>query len=124
MTYHKETIMATIINLTPHPVNLLVQGASTTFPSEGVARAAQVDETVGTIDIDSAALPQVDIVRSTFGEPEGLPEPTPGTYYVVSLLTASAAKAVGRTTSDLLMPAGIVRDAEGRIMGCSKFSQL
>jgi len=114
----------TIHNLTPYDVNFTVGGASITFPSEGVARAAQTDETVGIITLDSAALPQVEIVKSTFGQPEGLPEPSEGTYYIVSLLTATAAKASGRTTSDLLMPAGIVRDAEGRIIGCSKFSQL
>ena len=40
------------------------------------------------------------------------------TTYVVSLLTAQAAKAGGRLTDDLLVVGETVRDADGKIIGC------
>lgn len=112
--------MARIVNLTPHPVVLMSKDGSTvlaTFPSEGLARVAQSDELVEKIDVDGI---EVDIVRSTFGELNGLPKPRDDVRYVVSLAAAQAAEALGRT--DVLVPSGPVRDSKGAIVGCTQFA--
>lgn len=108
--------MAIIKNLTPHTVNIVAEdGSIVMFPSEGIARASQVAEHVGELD-------GIELVSMKFGEPEDLPEYTEGTYYVVSIITANAAKAVGRRVDDLLITADPVRDADGRIIGCKRFA--
>ena len=111
--------MITIRNLTPHTVNVVDENGITVMelPSEGNARATQSAITVGIIE-------GVEIVRMAFGEPAGLPDPEKGVFLVVSRITAEAAKAFGRTTNDLLLTADPVRDGEGRIIGCRRFSIL
>jgi hypothetical protein len=52
--------------------------------------------------------------RTVFGDPQGLPEFVAGTWYIVSQIVKSALP--GRT--DLLVPAEVVRDASGNIIGC------
>ena len=110
-------IMATnITNLTPHAITIIKDGAVVAvFPSEGVARASQQTECVGEIE-------GIELVTMKFGEPEDLPDPVEGVYYVVSIITANAAKAAGRRTDDLLITADPVRDDDGRIIGCERFA--
>lgn len=127
----------TIINLTPHNVNLystdsctevqqgsykslvLKEGASplATFPSQGVARATASKAVVDQLEIAGQV---VAVNATTYGEPEGLPEPQAGTYYIVSALTAQAAK----DRTDLLIVDGTVRDADNRICGCTAFGRV
>lgn len=109
--------MAKIVNLTPHVVSIVNEDGTVraTLPSEGVARASQTAERVGELD-------GIELVSMKFGEPEDLPEFKEGTYYVVSIITANAAKAVGRRVDDLLITSDPVRDADGRIVGCKRFA--
>ena len=109
--------MARIINLTPHTINICAEDGTIvkSFVSEGVARAKQVAEVVGNLD-------GVELVSMKFGEPEDLPDYAEGIYYVVSIITANAAKAVGRRVDDLLITADPMRDADGRIIGCKRFA--
>ncbi len=137
-----------LINLTPHPVVILtlVEGGEVrgyignpTMPTEGrfrviatlppsgkVARATQNDIETGYVPVgDDFGEPyRVIVVRSTYGAPTDLPEPKDGVMLVVSIITAQAAKAAGRSTSDLLITADTVRDETGKIIGCQKFSTL
>lgn len=107
-----------IINLTPHTVNVVRNGEPIAeFISNGIARASQITEKVGSID-------GVDLFAIRYGDPVDLPEPSDDVFLIVSRLTAEAAKAAGRTTDDLLLTANPVRDAEGRIIGCEGFNQL
>lgn len=106
-----------IINLTPHVITVFNGDNTVEFPSKGIARAEQ--ELVQTDSINGIPLFQI-----TFGAPVDLPEPQEGTFYVVSAITAQAAQKVGRITSDLLLPAKLVRDESGRIVGCEGFSTL
>jgi NAD(P)H-dependent flavin oxidoreductase YrpB (nitropropane dioxygenase family) len=112
-----------VINLTPHEVKLMDDDGNVvaSLPSEGVARARQTDEVVGEVEIEGFTVP---VVKTTFGEPEDLPEPTEGVVYVVSVVTANAARAIGRTTDDLLITSGPVRDADGRIIGCRQLAHI
>lgn len=125
--------MATIINMTPHSVTLyslndceevtkgnytslvLKEGATplATYPSQGVARATSSRELVYTID-------SIPVYTTTYGEPEGLPEPAPNTYIIVSALTAQSAP----ERHDLLIVDGAVRDADGKVVGCTAFGRI
>lgn len=132
-----------IINLTPHPVIVLrddPDGSVTGFtgvgpaakegkfalvaeykPNGKVARAAQKDEPVGELEINGVSVP---LITTIFGEPTDLPSPEGGVCYVVSIVTAQAAKASGRTTRDLLITSDPVRDAAGRFVGVRKFALI
>lgn len=108
-TRREPVTMYKFINLTPHTVQLVKEDGTVAaeYASQGEAR---VTETLtGTTRIGGVP---VSTVR--YGEPKGLPEPVPGTYLIVSRVTAQAA--AGR--HDLLFPAREVRDAVGRIVGC------
>jgi len=110
--------MVKIVNLTPHTLNILDEnGTEYSFPSDGIARAAQSSTVVGTLN-------GIEVVKTTFGAPEGLPDPEEGVFIVVSLATANAAKAAGRTVDDLLLTSDPVRDADGRIIGCRRFARI
>lgn len=111
--------MKKIRNLTPHAIFIVDEdgNALTVFESEGIARAEQKDEPAGELN-------GIPLVKSAFGEPIDLPEPAADTYLIVSLATANAAKATGRTTKDLLLTSGVVRDEQGRIIGCKAFAVI
>lgn len=128
----------TIKNLTPHNIVLYDEQDCTPFKcgsytprsgarplavlaSEGIARAATSEKPVGSVKFDGLSVP---VVRTEYGQPVGLPEPEKGVFYVVSALTAQAAARAGRTTSDLLLIAHTVRDADGNILGCTRFATL
>ena len=107
-----------IINLTPHTVNIIKDGKVTaTYPSEGIARAEQVDKKIGSIN-------DIPIYSTTFGTVTGLPRPTPYAFYIVSLATVQAAQKNGRTTGDLLITSHPVRNEDGVIIGCEAFAQI
>ena len=109
--------MAIIRNLTPHTIDIIDEDGNikASYPSEGVARATQTTTVVGEIN-------GVELVSMTYGEPEGLPEPEDDEYFIVSILTANAAKAAGYDISHLLLTNDPVRDDQGRIIGCRKFA--
>ena len=109
--------MRTIRNLTPHEVTIIADNGVVvaSFPSMGVARAKQNAETVGFID-------GIELVSMRFGDPEDLPEYNEDVYNVVSIITANAAKASGRRVDDLLITCDPVRNKEGQIIGCRRFS--
>lgn len=110
--------MASIVNLTPHTASVIGTDGEVvaSFPSEGIARAAQTDVKVGEIN-------GVPIVKTTFGEVVDLPAPVEGVFLIVSIITLNAAKAGGRPTDDLLITSGLVRDESGRIVGCKALGQ-
>lgn len=95
------------VNLTPHEVNIV--GGPTFRPSGSVARCSTV--TVAKYECDGVTVAVRDI-----GPLEGLPDPQPGTMYIVSAMAREAAEAMGRT--DCVSPGLPVRDLAGRIIGC------
>ncbi|MCB9834401.1 hypothetical protein H6792_00005, partial [Candidatus Nomurabacteria bacterium] len=84
-----------LINLTPHAVNIVSDEGEllVSFPSVGVARAAQVDSPSGSLTVGEVEIP---IVRTVFGEVVDLPEHSGDDGYIVSIITAQAAQAAGR----------------------------
>jgi len=102
-----------LINLTPHEIRLWVQqpeGLLLIPPARQAARVAVRRESVGHIDAAGMSIP---LARTIYGEIEGLPDPKPGTLYIVSSLVAAAA----RERDDLLIPDELVRDEQGRVIG-------
>jgi hypothetical protein len=108
-----------LINLTPHPVNLLLGERVVTVPPEGVV--ARVREEIlpdtGIVTDDGVEIP---VVRKVLREVTGLPEPSDGVAFVVSLAVAQAA----REREDLLVTDDFIRDEEGRIIGARRLSRL
>ena len=111
-----------IINLTPHDIRIYdAEGKNViaTFPASGtVARVKSSTEIVGEVN-------GIEIACTTFGEIEGLPDPQPGTKYIVSLLVLQAAAGkrddlIGPDTG----PGSAVRDESGQIIGVRRFQIL
>jgi len=102
-----------IRNFTPHPINILdVENNTTrTIESAGQIRLSMDTEIIGDID-------GITTTRTIFGDPEGLPEQVDGTWLIVSQLVKSA---VGR--GDMLVPADVVRNSQGQIIGCRSLGQ-
>lgn len=71
-----------IVNCTPHDIMLLVgpaeDGRQVTLPKSGILPR------VATIETEGDEIGGFPAVMQMFGEVEGLPEPIPGTYYLVS----------------------------------------
>ena len=109
----------TIRNLTPHLITMVNAEGKVlrTFPSEGIARATQSNIQVGDLD-------GIPVMETSFGKTIDLPEFQEDTFLIVSVITANAAKANGRTTCDLLLTTDTVRDESGRIVGCRAFARI
>ena len=86
----------TIINLTPHPINLRVDGIETIFPKTDMI--ARVDSLSVETDLVIAGA-KVSITQ--FGDVTGLPSQKEGTFLIVSGLVLSALKG---TRSDCIAP--------------------
>lgn len=99
-----------IFNYTPHRIDILNSNGEVirTFPATGLIRLKASTVSAG------YAIDGISITTTQFGEPEGLPEPMEGIYYIVSQLVKSALP----HRKDLLVPADVVRDANGNILGC------
>ena len=96
-----------IVNLTPHAITIIGKTPITIPPSDTVARCAVTRHQVGSVN-------GIPVNRSVFGTVEGLPDPQPDTYYIVSAVVAQACP----DRNDLLIPDDTVRDEQGRIIGC------
>ncbi len=99
-----------ILNFTPHAVNLITAEKTMTFEPKGLVR-------LKALTVSAGQLGEVPLTKTEFGEPEGLPEFKEGTYYIVSQLVKSALP----NRPDLLVPAELVRDEQGAIVGCKSF---
>jgi hypothetical protein len=110
------------VNLTPHPVTIFGDDDTevTTIPTSGmVARLTETATETETGSIDGIAS-----VAVTLGAVDGLPDPTDGVIYIVSMPLLMGMRASGNTRMDVRYPYGQVRDAEGRIMGCRSLGDI
>lgn len=113
-----------IINCTPHTINLVSGEAEWAFPPSGhVARCAMTRTQTdglwsgGEHVADRNVIP---VNRVGYGPVEGLPDPSPGTVYLVSSLVAQAVP----DRLDVLVPDDTIRDETGRIVGCRAFAKI
>lgn len=111
----KISIM-TVINMTPHAVTIVNQDGQiikSYEKGEGLIRLA-----VKTV-ADAPLADGTPTSKTVYGEPQGLPEYQDGTYYIVSQLVKNALP----ERSDLLVPAEVVRDENGNIVGCKSLGR-
>jgi len=105
-------------NLTPHAIRVCRPDGSLIVeipPSGHVVRVKtelRRDGAIGPVWMWREAM--VDLVD--------LPPPSPGIIYIVSKIVAVFARALGR--SDLVVPGPLIRDSEGRVIGCVGLSRV
>ncbi len=85
-----------LVNLTPHEVVVEVDGIRISFPSEGNARVVVRQSPYKTVCVDECdgrTVANIPLYLNLYGSVEGLPDPQPGTLYIVSLMVINALKA-------------------------------
>lgn len=103
-----------IINLTPHDIHICnADGVVTrTIPRSGSQARCAVS------NVDAGSADGIPLVFTQFGHVSGLPETQSETLYLVSLLVRQAFPA----RTDIASPGEMVRDAEGKIIGCKNLT--
>lgn len=97
-----------IVNCTPHAINLIKGGSTTTFEPSGIIPR-----------VSSTEVPVDDIfVKNIMGEVEGLPEEKENTLYIVSAMVFSATN-----RKDVIAPntSKAIRNELGHIIGVPNF---
>jgi hypothetical protein len=106
-----------IVNLCPHEIELRVGAGVVRIPSTGLARCAEEREQLGLGTVGDALVP---LVRCRYGEVTGLPDPRPGTLFVVSHLVAQQVP----DRDDLVVPDLLVRDDRGVVVAARALARL
>lgn len=105
-----------VVNKTPHPVHIV--DASGKVLRTYVKGGDPIRLAVQTVSGDP--LPDgTPTSRTVFGDPVGLPDYSAGTFYIVSQLVKNALP----HRSDLLVPAQVLRDDQGNILGCQSLGR-
>lgn len=99
----------TILNLTPHKINIFDEEKSPiiSLESNGVARCT-------TTKVKEAEVNGIPVFRTEYGAIIGLPEQRDGVTIIVSLLVRQAAP----ERDDLVSPGELLRDEKGQPVGC------
>src|SRR5690606_27147397 len=107
--------MAKFINLTPHAVHVLDDHNNVvlTVPA-GETPLRLAEQVTPLTEVDG-----VPIVAKSLGGVDRLPPQQDGVYYIVSLATAQAVR-----RPDFLVPDDLVRDDQGRVIGCRRFAVI
>ncbi len=106
-----------VVNLTPHPVVLVGEGEPITIPGSNPKRLAPAYEYREDIDTNFGPVPLFDQLALHAVE---LPAERSGTLLVVSLLVAL----LHRDREDLVVPADLVRDRQGAVIGCKGLARV
>ena len=113
-------------NLTPHEIVILDDQNDILLrvpPSGMIAKVDVTEELVAEIN-------DIPVYKVCYGNIQGLPEPEPGTVYIVSIVVLSALKEKGIERKDVVAPNtnpskhGAVRDSKGQIIGVRSFITL
>lgn len=121
----------TLVNLTPHPMNIYpldtperirwgtVTPIAVIHPSTDHEPARLGQRPLATEDI-GIGFPVHRVAFGPYpGQPNLLPRPVPGTWYIVSTLVALAHP----HRPDLLVPFGTIRDLDGNVIGSTGFAR-
>jgi len=101
-----------IINKTPHPVNVITDKGTITFPkAEDPIRLSSEAER-------NALIEGIPVFSVTYGS-GNMPEMADGVIYIVSALVRSTYP----DRTDLVVPHDVVRDENGNIIGCKGFAK-
>jgi hypothetical protein len=101
--------MTKIINLTPHTINVV--GKADFSPSGIVARVATTSTVAKTVN-------GINVLKTVFGDVVDLPAPSDDTLFIVSRLVKNAVP----NRNDVVTPGILVRDADGKPIGCDGLS--
>ena len=103
-----------ILNVTPHTVTLFRKKKKPlVFPRAGApVRVSSRIERVGHLN-------GIPLTKLVYDKPEGLPEEQDNVFYIVSTVV----KAALPDRRDLLVPAEMVRDSDGKKIGCQSFDR-
>jgi hypothetical protein len=104
-----------MINMTPHAVTIVDNEGNVvkTIPPSGQLIRLKA-ATMRMENRYNIYFPEIPFSRTVFSSPEGLQEYDVKKFYIVSQLVKSALP----DRDDLLVPAEVVRDSEGNIIGC------
>ncbi|MER5182585.1 hypothetical protein ABT009_30250 [Streptomyces sp. NPDC002896] len=109
----RPSLTGCLVNLTPHPIRVLTPDGELFVAGPPARRTEHVREE-SRLEVNGRPVP---VLRLGYGAVLDLPEPEPGTWYVVSRVVADALPERG----DLLVPAQLIRDADGNPVGCRAF---
>ncbi len=101
-----------IKNCTPHPIVVRTNGIETVFQPSGIIPR------VGTIETPVEGIEGIPCVTQIMGQVQGLPDPEPGVFLLVSAIVLGACDRL-----DLLAPdtgKGAIRDEQGRILAVTR----
>ena len=99
-----------IINLTPHNINIVDDKGTPLRVFEPSGTVARVNER----RMSRGFLDDIRLYAKSYGEVENLPDPIPGTVFIVSNIVMEAEQ----NRTDLVCPDEFTRDQEGKIIGC------
>lgn len=130
MFYRKVDSMR-LVNLTPHPIVLRSATLGTRYtiaPTLPTPRAGEVRDRTDEINVE--VLPTDDkpagfqfpvtVNNLRLGRVENLPDPRPGVLLIVSRVIAEALP----DRTDLVIPDEMIRDDQGRIVGCRALARV
>lgn len=120
------TFKKKLINLTPHPFNLYKdEGDSKPALSlqacQEPPRIEEKSSVERTIEVDGVKIP---VYKKRVSEVQGMPEPQADVRYIVPRIVAQKVKQTQFHRNDLLVPNDLVRDEEGKIIGCRSLAKL
>lgn len=100
--------MATLVNLTPHILNIIAADGSTVDipPSGNIARVGSISSIVATVN-------GININRQTFGKIMDLPDPQDDVVYIVSRMVKDRVP----DRDDVVVPGVPFRDTDGKVIG-------
>ena len=103
----------TLINTTPHPVHILDRDGELVLTIPAAPQPLRLEEQVEPWG-DLAGIP---LVRKSLAASAIFGEPREGVFYIVPLAMAQVYR-----RPDLLVPDDLVRDEQGRVIGCRRFA--
>lgn len=106
-----------IVNLTPHTLNIFDEDGNEVMTIEPSGQIARLKTWKHRAELDFYSGP-VPLYVTRVDEPEGLPEWRSGTIFVVSGVFRAACP-----RPDLWQPGELLRDEQGRPIGCIGLSQ-
>jgi len=95
-----------IVNLTPHNINIIQEGQTTTYEPSGC---------IPRVSVNVEATDNPLLYTQIYGEVTGLPEPQTDTIYIVSTLVLNACP--NRTDLYAPLTAQAIRNEQGQIIG-------
>ena len=110
----------TFVNLTPHTLTVSATDGKiiSIAPSGTVARCNQTVSVVDTVTVDGH---KIQVTSVILGDVTDLPDPQDGTVFIVSRLVADKMR---DSRKDLLIPGPLLRDKDGKVIGCDGFSRV